>query len=379
MRLLRWDDGTRWDDPNAYWGDPGYVLEPGDPGYVPPAPPPAPPPLPYNRKTMSSNATPNNRTILIALAHRIHTGQVSQGAAVGLHHHTAALMDAAIQKVEGDPAAPVGSPENKGSQLLYRDCVDATGDAETALKNLSDGAIKTWLEGYKKVLEGIHGKKANDGWVAAGFPAGSTAIPRGHDARFALLGAARAYLAAHSGYEATLPQATGPALAITAAEALARRTTMETARTLIDTRTAEQAACKAVRDADVEALFQEVSALIGELDDLLAPTDPRWELFGLNIPANPSPPEAVGPITVTAAGPGREAVAWNYAVRAEYYRVFLKRVGTDLTPVNLADPKDLEYLLKDLTPGATIEVQVVPMNAAGPGPGSPVVTKVVGA
>ena len=27
-----------WDDPNTYWGDPGYQLEPGDPGYVPPNP-----------------------------------------------------------------------------------------------------------------------------------------------------------------------------------------------------------------------------------------------------------------------------------------------------------------------------------------------------
>jgi hypothetical protein len=38
MRTLRWDDGTKWDDPNAYWGDPSYVLQPGDPGYVPPKP-----------------------------------------------------------------------------------------------------------------------------------------------------------------------------------------------------------------------------------------------------------------------------------------------------------------------------------------------------
>lgn len=259
MRVLRWDDGTRWDDPNAYWGEPGFVLEPGDAGYVPPAPPPAPPPLPFNRKTMSSNATPTNRIVLIALGHRIHTGQVSHGATVGLLHHLAPALDAALKKVEGDPAAPPGSNANKGSQLLYRDCVDATRDAEAAQRDLSDGAIKTWLEGYRKVIEGIHGKKADDGWVAAGFPAGSTALPTTHDARFALLGAARAYLAAHPTYEATLPQASGPALAITAAEALARRNTMETARTLVDTRTADQAPCKAVRDADVEALFQEVS------------------------------------------------------------------------------------------------------------------------
>jgi hypothetical protein len=54
-------------------------------------------------------------------------------------------------------------------------------------------------------------------------------------------------------------------------------------------------------------------------------------------------------------------------VRAEYYRVFLKRVGIDAEFVNVADPKDLEYTLKGLTAGSTIEVYVVPMNDGGAG------------
>ena len=35
MKILTWDSGYRWDDPNIRWGDPSYILEPGDPGYVP--------------------------------------------------------------------------------------------------------------------------------------------------------------------------------------------------------------------------------------------------------------------------------------------------------------------------------------------------------
>ena len=39
MRPILWDDGTRFDDPNARWGDSGsYLLQPGDPGYVNTAP-----------------------------------------------------------------------------------------------------------------------------------------------------------------------------------------------------------------------------------------------------------------------------------------------------------------------------------------------------
>ena len=38
MRPASFDSGLCFDDPNVRWGSPGYVLEPGDPGYVPPIP-----------------------------------------------------------------------------------------------------------------------------------------------------------------------------------------------------------------------------------------------------------------------------------------------------------------------------------------------------
>ena len=38
MKPVYWDSGECFDDPNIYWGDPAYKLEPGDPGYVPPFP-----------------------------------------------------------------------------------------------------------------------------------------------------------------------------------------------------------------------------------------------------------------------------------------------------------------------------------------------------
>lgn len=39
MKIATWDSGLCWDDPNLRWGSPSYILEPGDPGYVPPSPP----------------------------------------------------------------------------------------------------------------------------------------------------------------------------------------------------------------------------------------------------------------------------------------------------------------------------------------------------
>lgn len=380
MRPLRWDDGTRWDDPNARWGDDGsYVLEPGDPGYVVPPPDPEALPKPKpNHRTMSSNATPTNRIILTSLAHNIHDGQVTYAASVGLLHHLAPGMLAALKNLEGDPAAPAGSAANKGSQLTYRQCVDATGAAEAALRTLSDGPVKTWLDGYRKILEGMHGRRSNSEWQTAGFPPGSTAVPRGHNARQALLNAARSFIGASPGYEATLPQPGGTPLEINANTALALHTQMQTAKTLINTSEAAQVAAKGVRDADVDALFEEVSETIAELRDLLAEDDARWESFGLNIPANPNPPLGVASLTITPAGTGRELLTWPYAVRAEYYRVFVKRGGVDADFINLADAKDLEYTLKDLAPGSTLAAYIVPANDGGQGPASPTVTKVVG-
>src|SRR5690349_14973355 len=36
MRTAHYDADFRYDDPNLRWGSPAYLLEPGDPGYVPP-------------------------------------------------------------------------------------------------------------------------------------------------------------------------------------------------------------------------------------------------------------------------------------------------------------------------------------------------------
>lgn len=328
---------------------------------------------------MSSNATPKSRPVLLSLAHRVHAGQVTHGAAVGLHHHTAPVMDACIKKQEGDPAAAPGSPERLGSQQIYRGSITATTEAEAALAALSEGPVKKWLEEYQGLISSLHGSKPNVHWEEAGWPSGTTAMPTKHPERSNLLSSARAYLTAHPTYEFTKPQADGSSIEVTAAQALALHTQMQTATTLIDTRQSTQQTKKNLRDADHEELYTEVSKTIAELRDRLAPDDTRWELFGLNIPANPNPPEGVTSLTVTATSSGKELLEWPYAVRAEYYRVFLKRVGTDTEFVNVADRKDLDYTLKGLTPGETIETYVVPMNDGGAGPASPTVSKVVGA
>ena len=38
MKPATWGSGLKWGDQNLRWGSPSVLLEPGDPGYVAPAP-----------------------------------------------------------------------------------------------------------------------------------------------------------------------------------------------------------------------------------------------------------------------------------------------------------------------------------------------------
>ena len=378
MKPVTWDSGVSWDDPNLRWGDPSFLLEPGDPGYVNTAPATPVGGSAKKKGTKTMNETPDNQKVLLALAKKIRAGAASLQDTIGLHHHRDTTLNTAILKLEGDPAAAPGSNANKGSQLVYKTCEDAAKDARSALKALSDGTVKKLLTAYRDVLEGVHGKKHNAGWSAAGFTQ-SPRVPENHEQRQSLLAAMRSYLAANASHEATLPQPGGTPLAVTAAAALALGTTFQEAFDLVNTKEAEQANCKNLRDADKDALFDEVSGTIRELGELLAADDPRWETFGLNIPANPNPPEPVASLTMTAVGTGREELAWPAATRATYYRVFIKIQGVDADFRFLKRDSDLDHILTDLTPGTTVSAYVIAANPGGEATPSPTVTKAVGA
>lgn len=379
MKTLTWDSGVSWDDPNARWGDPSYVLEPGDPGYINTGLAPGSQKSKTKSTTMSaSNETPRNQKILLAVSRQIIAGMTVLQDTIDLHHHRDTTLGPAMKKLAGDSAAGFGTNANKGSQLVFKELDGSLDAANAAVVALSDGEVKTWLTGYRKVIEGLHGKSLNAGWQAAGFTFEGTQVPRSHDDRQTLLETARAYLAAHPTYEVNLPQLSGPPLAITAAKALALNTDMTTARTVVNTKSAEQELAKNLRDGDYQALYKEVSDTIGELHDQLEDDDPRWEQFGLNIPANPNPPERATGLTLTSAGPGRETAEWQHARRATRYRIFLKIAGVDTEFKSVGSAEDLDFTLKGLTPGATISVYIIAANDAGEADASEIATKVVG-
>ncbi len=380
MRVIRFDEGFRFDDPNSFWGDPSYQLEPGDPGYINTGLEPGATQPKTNHTTMSaSNETPRNLKVLLALGHDFAVGLTQLQDVIGMHHHRGTTVLAALAKLEGDPAAPAGSNANKGSQLVFKDCENTLDAAQAAMVALSDGAVKTLLSGYRTLMDGVNGHSYNAGWAAAGFTNNKTAVPSNHGDRLTLLAAMRAYLVAHPTHEGSLPQPSGPALAVTAAAALALHTQFNTARALVNTLGGTQETCKNLRDADSDGLFDEMSGGIAEVRDLLPANDPRWETLGLNIPANPTPPEAVASLTLIPAGTGKELAAWPHARRAASYRIFIKVAGIDVDFRFVDRSQDLEYTIKGLAAGQDISVYVLATNAAGDAPPSPTVTKIVGA
>ena len=59
MKIIRFDSGVRLDAPNLRWGDPSYILQPGDPGYVATGPAPSPT-HPQTRNTMNTDYIPQS-------------------------------------------------------------------------------------------------------------------------------------------------------------------------------------------------------------------------------------------------------------------------------------------------------------------------------
>lgn len=121
----------------------------------------------------------------------------------------------------------------------------------------------------------------------------------------------------------------------------------------------------------LRTLRKRVRGLIVELGTLMADDDPRWEEFGLNIPANPSAPEGIEDLTLTALGGGKVLAQWPYATRMTGTRIMLKRIGVDDEPASAGTVAGLEKVLAGQTVGQTIEIFVIAYNDGGDAPPSP--------
>jgi hypothetical protein len=132
MRIVRFDQGFRLDDPNIRFGAtddaPAYQLEPGDSGYLNHRPP-ATGARPTEKRNENHERNTGKPEGAARARQKMRAGAATLQDVIGLHHHRDTTLNAAILKLEGDPAAAPGSNANKGSQLVYKMCEDAAKDA----------------------------------------------------------------------------------------------------------------------------------------------------------------------------------------------------------------------------------------------------------
>lgn len=305
---------------------------------------------------MAANPTPDDDDVLCALAEDMADGCHKHEVAIDIKQNTEAKMRAALAAVTTAKAA-AGAAKN----------LPETRHAE---RRAADAAGTEVLGNCRLRLAKLFGNRFSPQWEEAGFPDGSTAVPNSQDKRFALLAALKNYFHNHPASESADMEATE-------AVCTAAHAALSAARKALNGAKGAQSTALADGKAAAKALRKRVRGLIDELDLLLAKDDVRYLDFGLNIPANPTAPLEIADLTLTAIGDRKALAEWSYAVRMEGSRVMIKTDAPDAKFQSAGTTVGLEMLLKDLMPGSTLFVQVIPYNAAGDGGASPVRSVVV--
>jgi len=342
--MPNWDQGS-WDS--------GFWDQPSSPPIFPTAPKPK---RTTNRRTMASNPTPDNADVLRALADRMADGCHTHEATIGILQNTEAAIRAAITALSGAET----TAGFKKTELA---------NAYTALET-ADEAGTACINNCKLRLRQVLGERWNSGWEPTGFPDQSTGVPNTQDKRFTLLDALKNYFTA-------VPTSENAGMGATAALCDAAWIALSNARQTVGNCEAAQTTAFEARATATDALRKRVRGLINELETLIATDDPRWEAFGLNIPANPTAPESVASVSAAPLGGGRVEVSYAYATRATRYKIESFVVGVDTEWQSKASAKDLEVILKGYTAGQQVKLRVIATNDGGDASPSPEATVTV--
>ena len=305
---------------------------------------------------MASNPTPDDDAMLSALAEDLADGCQTHEVAIGIKQNTETAMRAAIA--------------GTASAKLALGAANMLVDNKYDLLQAADAAGAAVIMNCRLRLVKVLGTQFSAGWGTAGFPNQSTSVPDTQDERFTLLNALKLYFTAN-------PAAESVDMDATAAICLAAHTATSDARAAVNTAETDQTNAQNAEKAAVKTLRKRVRGLIDELGQLVADDDARYEAFGLNIPANPSAPEAIASLTVTAMGGAKVFAQWPYSTRMVGTRLMRKRIGVDEEFVSIGTADGLEKMLTGQTPNQTIEIFVIAYNDGGDAPPSPTVSVVV--
>lgn len=299
---------------------------------------------------MASNPTPEHADVLRALADRMADGCHTHEATIGILQNTEAAMRAAITALSNAETAAGFKKTELAAAYAALEAADAAGT--------------TCINNCKLRLRQVLGERWSAAWEPTGFPDQSTGVPNTQDKRFTLLDALKNYFTA-------APASENAGMGATAALCSAAWTTLSGTRQAVGDCESAQTIAFDARASATDALRKRVRGLINELETLIAADDPRWEAFGLNIPANPSAPEPVGSVSAAPLGSGRIELSYSYATRAVRYKVESWITGVDTEWQSKANAKDLEVILKGYTAGQQVRLRVIASNDGGDAGPSP--------
>lgn len=273
--------------------------------------------------------------------------------AAGCHSHEVAIN--LKQNKEADVLADLAPART--AELSYQES-KGTKLAATKARQTADKNGRAFIKAARQLLEKHLGPIWSQMWAAAGFVNGSFKIPRVLSERIALIKSLSDYFAAHPGYEADQIGITG-----SAAEDL--HTALHSTNATCNACLVDVGTKKATRNTAVKKLRKRMSGLSKELRQLLPPDDPRWNGFGLNMPAAVGLPDVPEGLVVTAGGPGHLLAKWDSSRLGERYRVYRKIVGVDNDWVLVKTTTETESDLNTFTSGQVVRVRVAASNDTG--------------
>lgn len=295
---------------------------------------------------MAGNPFPDSNAPLFTMAEDMADGAHTHEVAIGLK-----------QNKEADIRADLSAARLADTAVAT--AKKAKSDASTA-QQVADSNGKAFIALTKSVLTPALGNSWSTQWGEVGFKDNSLAIPSAVADRQELLKSIHTWLAGNLTREVTTPDYT-----FTAAAAEAAFDALSGARSAFNQSTVIIGQKITLRDAAVAVLEKRMRGLIGELEELLGDSDPRWYAFGLNAPADPATPGIPDGLALNPGSAGIVYAHWAAARRADHYRVWKQIVGVDTEFKAVSSVNDPDAALSGLPSGKTVKIQITAVNDAG--------------
>jgi hypothetical protein len=289
------------------------------------------------------NEFPTNSGEIYNLATKNYDGIVAIGAAI--------------------PVTMLSAPQLLTSKTAFMNAETAFNTARNTQRNAylvfkpAMSALYDWLVGARAVLTLQLGDQWSAAWAEAGFVAPSTAVPRSAEGQIALGRSLVIYFTEH-------PSAERPDDNVTAAKAteltdaaVAGQNGVATAKQTL--RNADGARRPARKD-----LLYLMSTLVANLHKKLAPSDPRWLAFGLQMPSTPTTPAAPENVTAMLAEDGAIIVQCDPVPLATRYRGRMLIAGVETKYQLVFSGPEPMGRITGVEPGVTVQIIMQAVNGS---------------